>query len=109
MFFYVLSQVGSINLMRLSAATPYAFGLAVVDVLFTKEELASSLLFSSKKSPKPALDHKRVENPLSKYLFSKETIAFVSVHVLPQITTVNREIFELKNFRKNNFRVLNFS
>ncbi len=69
--FFLFQQVGSVNLLRLTAATRYAFGLAVLDVLFTKEELASSLLFSSKKSPKPALDHKRVEVLLSKYLFSK--------------------------------------
>ncbi len=30
-------------MLRLPAATPYAFGLAVVDALFTKEELSSSL------------------------------------------------------------------
>ena len=60
-------KVGSINLMRLSVPTPYAFALAACDVLFTKEELATSLLFSSKKSSKPALDPKRVQVLLSKY------------------------------------------
>ena len=61
--------MGSINLMRLPAATPYAFGLAVMDVLFTKEELSSSLLFSSKKSNKPALDPKRVEKLLGAFYY----------------------------------------
>ena len=55
--------------MRLPAPSPYTFALSVLDVLFTKEELSSSLLFSSKKSEKPALDHTRVETLLSKYIF----------------------------------------
>ena len=61
---FLFQQAGSVNLMRLPAATPYAFGLAVVDALFTKQELASSLLFESKKSEKPPLDPKRVETLL---------------------------------------------
>ena len=61
MFFFLLQQAGSVNLMRLPAPTPCAFGLAVVDSLFTKQELASSLLFESKKSENPPLDRKRVE------------------------------------------------
>ena len=52
--------------MRLSAPTPYVFALAACDVLYTKEELASSLMFASKKSTKPALDPKRVQVLLSK-------------------------------------------
>ena len=36
--------------MRLPARDPYAFGLQLMDSLFSKEELLTSLLFSSKKS-----------------------------------------------------------
>ena len=39
--------------------TPYAFALAAISILFTNEELGSSLLFKSKKSEKPGLDPKR--------------------------------------------------
>ena len=60
------SQTGSINLLRLPAPTPYAFALSALDVLFTKEELSTSLLFESKKSDKPGLDHQKVEVLLSK-------------------------------------------
>ena len=43
----------------------YAFALQLMDVLFTKEELASSLIFPSKKSDKPALDPQRVQQLLN--------------------------------------------
>ena len=59
-------QIGSINLLRLPAPTPYAFALSALDVLFTKEELSTSLLFELKKSDKPGLDHQKVEVLLSK-------------------------------------------
>ena len=38
----------------------YAFGLVLMDSLFTTEELAVSLLYKSKKSEKPGLDENRV-------------------------------------------------
>ena len=42
------------------ARDAYAFGLVLMDSLFTKEELAVSLLYKSKKSEKPGLDENRV-------------------------------------------------
>ena len=41
--------INGINVMRIPSRDAYAFALQLVDVLFTKEELASSLLFKSKK------------------------------------------------------------
>jgi len=61
-------QVNGKNLLNIPATTPYAFALTAVDILFSKEELSSSLLFTSKKSTKPALDESRVELLLSKHL-----------------------------------------
>ncbi len=54
------------KLQRLAARDPYQFTLQGMDILFTKQEMATSLLFKSKspKSTKPALDHKRVEELL---------------------------------------------
>ena len=54
-------------MLHLPAPNPYAFALSALDVLFTKEELSSSLLFKSKKSKKPPLDHRKVQILLSKY------------------------------------------
>ncbi len=56
--------------MRLSARDAYGFGLQLLDILFTKEELAGSLLFSSKKSTKPGLPKDRVEKLLGKLVWS---------------------------------------
>ena len=50
---YCNMQVNGVNILRLSAKDVYAYGLQLIDVLFTKEEQSRSLLFSSKKSPKP--------------------------------------------------------
>ena len=51
--------------MRIPSRDAYAFALQLMDVLFTKEELASSLIFQSKKSDKPALDPQRVQQLLN--------------------------------------------
>ena len=60
-------QVNGVNILRLSARDVYAFGLQLLDILFTKEEQSRSLLFSSKKSSKPGLDRERVDRLLGKY------------------------------------------
>ena len=57
--------INGINVMRLPARDAYAFGLQLLDILFTKEELGSSLLMKSKKSEKPGLDSARVQQLLS--------------------------------------------
>lgn len=53
-----------IHIMHLPSRDAYSFGLQLLDIMFTKEELASSLLFKSKKSDKPGLDRARVERML---------------------------------------------
>ena len=56
----VVSYNGNIvDVKRIPAKTPYAYGLRLMDVLFSKEEMASSLLLESK-SNKPPLDKDRV-------------------------------------------------
>ena len=50
------TTINGINVMHLPARDAYAFGLQLLDILFTKEELGSSLLMKSKKSDKPGLD-----------------------------------------------------
>ena len=44
--------MNGIDVMPLPAKSPYIFGLMLLDVFFTKEELARSLLFSTNKSEK---------------------------------------------------------
>jgi hypothetical protein len=48
------------------ARDAYAYALALMDTLFTPDEMSSSLLFASKRSSKPALDHAKVEKLLGK-------------------------------------------
>ena len=50
--------------MRIPSRDAYSFGLQLLNILFTEEELAVSLLFKSKKSTKPGLDQGRVEKML---------------------------------------------
>ncbi len=57
--------INGINVMRIPSRDAYAFALQLVDVLFPKEELGSSLLFKSKKSSKQGLDSARVQQLLS--------------------------------------------
>ena len=57
-------KVNGVLMSRIPARCAYAFGLRLLDVLFTKEELGSSLLFKTKKSEKPGLDSVKVEQLL---------------------------------------------
>ncbi len=56
------------NLLCIPARDAYAYGLCLLDALFSKQELASSLFFKSKKSEKPGLDRKTVDKLLGKYV-----------------------------------------
>lgn len=50
-----------VNVDRIPAGNEYVYGLRLMDVLFSKEEMARSLLFESKRNcNKPALDKERV-------------------------------------------------
>ena len=57
-------RINGVNVMRIPSRDAYAFGLQLMDILFTKEELAGSLLFQSKKSEKPGLNRESVEKLL---------------------------------------------
>ncbi len=57
--------VNGVNVLRIATRDSYSFTLQLLDMMFSKEELASSLLFKSKKSPKPGLDKERVEKLLN--------------------------------------------
>ena len=61
---FFCQQVNGVNVMRIPSRDAYSFGLQLLNILFTKEELAVSLLFKSKKSEKPGLEQRRVENML---------------------------------------------
>ena len=52
--------IKGVNVRRLHADCPYGYGLQLMDVLFTKEEMAGSLLLESKLSTKPGLDKEHV-------------------------------------------------
>ena len=52
------------RMQRISATNVYVFALQLIDLLFSKEEMACSLLFKSKKSSKPGLNKQRVEQLL---------------------------------------------
>ena len=52
--------VNGINVMLLPTKGPYKFGLMLLNMLFTKEELARSLIYKSPKSTKAGLDEARV-------------------------------------------------
>ena len=54
-------KIDGINVMTTPSRDAYSFALQLMDMLFTKDELAGSLLFQSSKSGKAALDAKRVQ------------------------------------------------
>ncbi len=53
--------MNGINLKQIPARDPYAYGRNMLEVLFSKEELAKSVVVKSKKSEKPPLSPKRVQ------------------------------------------------
>ena len=57
--------IDGINVMTIPSRDAYSFALQLMDMLFTKDELAQSLLFQSSKSDKEALDPKRVQKLIS--------------------------------------------
>ena len=62
MFVYFAShQVNGLSLLAISGTTPYAFALNVLDVLFTKAELAGSLLQASRSTTRKAFDEAKVQ------------------------------------------------
>lgn len=62
-------QVNGINLKMIPARDAYAYALAIMDILFTPEEMSTSLLFASKRSLKPALQQAKVEKLLGKLTY----------------------------------------
>jgi len=54
-------QENGVDVRRLPAKNVYAYGLALLDVMFTKDELARSLIYPSPKSSKPGLPADRVD------------------------------------------------
>lgn len=57
--------INGVNVMQIPSRDAYSFALTLMDVLFTKEELGSSLLFQSKKSNKPGLESEKVAQILN--------------------------------------------
>lgn len=60
-------QVDGINLLRIPSRDAGAYGRALLDILFSKAEQRSHVLFKSSKSNKPPLDHVKVELMFGKY------------------------------------------
>ena len=58
-------KVDGINLLRVPAKDVNAYGRALLDLLFTKQEQKSSIVMKSKSS-KPPLDQARVEKMFGK-------------------------------------------
>ena len=63
---YTFLQYNGKNLLKIPARDAYSYGRQLLDVLFTKEEQMTSLVFKSRRSTKPPLEEDRVE-----LLFSK--------------------------------------
>ena len=57
--------VNGVDVSEIPSRNPYSYALRLMDVFFTKQEMAVSLLFKSRKSDKPALAEDRVKKLLS--------------------------------------------
>ena len=57
------------DVLRIPARDAFQYGLSLLDIFFAKEELASSLVYKSKKSEKPGFDHSKVERMFGKQLY----------------------------------------
>ena len=56
------------NLLRVPAKDASAYGRALLDLLFTKQEQKASIVLKSKKTKKPPLDPVRVEKMFGKQI-----------------------------------------
>ena len=54
-------QVNGINVTQLPARDAYAYGRAILEIMFTKTELSRSVIVSSIKSKKTPLDKDKVQ------------------------------------------------
>ena len=54
-------QENGVNLLQISAVNPQKYALALMDALFTEEEMSESCFKESKRSTKPPLDKERVK------------------------------------------------
>lgn len=61
------AQVNDVNLLKIPAKDVYSYGRSLLDLLFTKEEQKSSVVFKTKKSEKPPLSPRRVEKMFGEY------------------------------------------
>ena len=52
--------IGGVDVLRIPTKDEYAYGLRLMEVLFSKKEMAGSLLFESKKSDRKGLDQDKV-------------------------------------------------
>lgn len=52
--------VNGTNVFKIPFKDPYCYGLQLMDIIFSKQELADSPLFKSSRSERLALDQKRV-------------------------------------------------
>ena len=52
--------INDINVLEMNTRDCYQYGLDLMSMLFTREEMGKSLLYKSKRSSKPALDKTKV-------------------------------------------------
>ena len=91
------------NLLKIFGRDAYAYGLALLDAMFSKEELSKSLLFhSKKKTTRVPLDPERVSLLLSKFrsLSCFPTLSTIIIFLL-QINCLDikyKDMYDLKTF-----------
>ena len=57
---YSILQLNGVNLLAVQTRDVYGYGLYLMDALFTRREMAVSLLYKTYRSAKPELDPERV-------------------------------------------------
>ena len=75
-----LTQVNEVNLLRVPAKDAYAYGCALLDLLFTKQEQKTSVVTKTKKSEKPPLDPKRVEKLFGEFILPWHCLFMQTFH-----------------------------
>ena len=67
------------------AKNAYLFGLALMDLFFTRQELSQSLLFASTKSERVALDQTKVAKIIGKFIDIDIVLCIISIFMLTDI------------------------
>ena len=91
-------NIKGVDINLLPAKDIYHFGLMLLDLYFTNDELSKSLVMPSTRSNQPVLDQKKVSTIFSKYIRIKK---ITKVRYVPTMADLMKQRFPKENLGAN--------